>query len=86
METCAFERLQVDTSVYGLRPAPSSSPFSDLTTATVIQPGTGALVLPGVNSEIQFFDAKHDRHIMLLQAAPRNTVSVTDRWVRQGGC
>ncbi|MEW5307753.1 MAG: hypothetical protein WDW36_010129 [Sanguina aurantia] len=61
-------------------PRPPSSPFTDLTTATVIQPGTGALVLPGANSEVQFFDAKHDRHIMLLQAAPRNTVSVTDRY------
>ncbi|GLC42212.1 hypothetical protein PLESTB_000643100 [Pleodorina starrii] len=40
--------------------------------------GGGVLVLSCENAQLQFYDIARDRHLKLLQVAPRNTVSTTE--------
>ncbi len=61
--------MTVETSVYGVRPAPPVAESSDWRPAAppAVQPGTGHLVLPAANTGLQFYDALSDRHVALLQ-------------------
>jgi len=61
--------MTVETSVYGVRPAPPVADSSDWRPAAppAMQPATGYLVLPAANTGLQFYDALQDRHVALLQ-------------------
>ena len=64
--------MSVETSVYGVRPAPPVAGGSSRPAAPpAVQPGTGHLVLPAANTGLQFYDALLDRHVALLQAGLR---------------
>ena len=51
-----------------MRPLPAGLPPSLSFAATLIQPGTGHLMVPCENAEMQLFDTQHNRHISLFKA------------------
>eukprot|EP00884_Botryococcus_braunii_P009590 jgi/Botrbrau1/18632/Bobra.0367s0068.1 len=62
-------------TIYGIRPVPRL-PVGYRSRA-VLLPGSGDLVVPGPNAQLQFYDALGDTHVNKLSAYPRNTVSLT---------
>lgn len=54
-------------SILGMRPPPRTVSALQSTSAAVLAPGGGELVLPTDNSMLQFWDAARDRHVNRLQ-------------------
>ena len=59
--------MKVEMSIHGLRPPPRSVTPLQSTSAAVLAPGGGELVMPTDNSMLQFWDAAGDRHVDKLQ-------------------
>lgn len=59
--------MKVQVSVHGIRPAPRSLTPLQASSAAVLAPGGGELVLPADNSMLQFWDAARDCHVDRLQ-------------------
>ena len=81
--------MTVETSVYGVRPAPPIAEGSSRPAAQpAVQPATGHLVLPAANTGLQFYDALSDRHVALLQVRGQDLVAphASRCWLRMGGC
>lgn len=59
--------MKVEVSILGMRPPPRTVSALQSTSAAVLAPGGGELVLPTDNSMLQFWDAARDRHVNRLQ-------------------
>ena len=59
--------MKVLVSIHGMRPAPRSVSAMQSSSAAVLAPGGGELVLPADNSLLQFWDAVRDCHVDRLQ-------------------
>ncbi|KAG2432689.1 hypothetical protein HYH02_006674 [Chlamydomonas schloesseri] len=85
--------MKVECSVQGLRPSPLGLlPPAGVAggAAALLPPGAGGaavgggagsggvLVVPAENAALQFYDVGRDRHMQLVQVAPRNAVSLSD--------
>ncbi|KAG2426597.1 hypothetical protein HXX76_012913 [Chlamydomonas incerta] len=85
--------MKVECSVQGLRPPPAGllPPAGVAGGAAALLPpgasaggvgggagGGGVLVVPAENAALQFYDVGRDRHMQLVQVAPRNAVSMSD--------
>lgn len=78
--------MKVEMSLHGMRPPPRSVTSLESTSAAVLAPGGGELVLPTDNSMLQFWDVAREHHVDKLQVAPRNAVSLTQQdHTLQGG-
>ncbi|GAX72998.1 hypothetical protein CEUSTIGMA_g450.t1 [Chlamydomonas eustigma] len=72
--------MKVESSIFGLRPLPRGlPPRAAASGATVLQPGTGHLLVPSENAELQVFDTVHNRHVSLFKIINRNHVSMQER-------
>ena len=60
---------QVERSVFGVRPLPAGLEPTVSFAATLLQPGTGHLMVPCENAEMQLFDTQHNRHISLVKVS-----------------
>ena len=69
--------MKVQVSIHGIRPAPRSLTPLQASSAALLAPGGGELVLPADNSMLQFWDAARDCHVDRLQ------VSIQAMWT---GC
>ena len=74
--------MKVETSMLGLRPLPIPLPPHLAANATLFQPGTGHLLVPCENAELQIFDTIHNRHVGIVRAVHRNYVGLSEK---QGG-
>ena len=54
-------------SLHGMRPPPRSVTSLESTSAAVLVPGGGELVLPTDNSMLQFWDVAREHHVDKLQ-------------------
>ncbi|KAL3140577.1 hypothetical protein ABBQ32_005152 [Trebouxia sp. C0010 RCD-2024] len=72
-------RMKVEMSIHGMRGPPRGATPLQSTSAAVLVPGSGHLVMPTDNSMLQFWDAARDRHVAKLQVAPRNTIRVSQQ-------
>lgn len=70
--------VQVECSIYGIRPPPEGASAAEANGAATCQPGSGYLVLPCMGSQLQFYDVAKDRHISRLAVVPRNVISATE--------
>ncbi|KAG1668638.1 hypothetical protein FOA52_002492 [Chlamydomonas sp. UWO 241] len=68
--------MKVESSVLGLRPLPAGLPPRASPSATLLQPGTGHLVVPCESAEMQLYDTVHNRHVAIVKVVPRNYVSM----------
>ena len=67
--------VQVECSVYGVRPAPTAASPTEANQGITLQPGSGYAVLPSAGAQLQFYDLARDCHIAKLQVFPRNVVA-----------
>lgn len=63
--------MKVGVSIHGMRPAPHNLTPLQASSAAVLAPGGGELVLPADNSMLQFWDAARDCHVDRLQVCTR---------------
>ena len=59
--------MKVEMCIHGMREAPRGVLPLESTSAAVLAPGSGNLVMPTENSVLQFWDAARDRHVAKLQ-------------------
>lgn len=61
--------MKVQVSIHGIRPAPRSLTPLQASSAALLAPGGGELVLSADNSMLQFWDAARDCHVDRLQVS-----------------
>ncbi|CAD7702025.1 unnamed protein product [Ostreobium quekettii] len=75
---------KTECSILGISPCPRGTDGCQSTAASVIQPGSGYLVVPTNNSVLQFYNVRRNKHVAYLQTAPRNQVSLTEAEMDKG--
>lgn len=71
--------MKVEVSIHGMRPPPRTVSALQSTSAAVLAPGGGELVMPTDNSMLQFWDAARDRHVDRLQVPLLNSVKCIEK-------
>ena len=71
--------MKVEVSIHGMRPPPRTVSALQSTSAAVLAPGGGELVMPTDNSMLQFWDAARDRHVDRLQVPRLNSWKCIDK-------